>query len=85
MLFNIDMIDQFLECEDDNRTSYADATTSYSTKYIILHTLPCAQDISFVISELQKVAKKTFDWCKNNYMKANPGKYHVIPENTMLS
>ena len=48
LLFNIDLIDLFLECEDDNITSYADDTTPYS----------CAQDISSVISELQRIAKK---------------------------
>ena len=48
LLFNIDLIDLFLECEDDNISSYADDTTPYS----------CAQDISSVISELQRIAKK---------------------------
>ena len=38
LLFNIDLTDLFLECEDDNITSYADDTTPYS----------CAQDISSV-------------------------------------
>ena len=68
LLFNIDLTDLFLECEDDNITSYTDDTTPYS----------CAQDISSVISELQRIAKKIFNWCKNNHIKANPGKCHVI-------
>ena len=68
LLFNIDLIDLFLECEDDNISSYADDTTPYS----------CAQDISSVISELQRITKKFFDWCRNNHMKANPEKCHVI-------
>ena len=46
LLCNIDLIDLFLECEDDNISSYADGTTPYS----------CLQDISFVISELQRIA-----------------------------
>ena len=58
----------FLECEDDNISSYADDTTPYS----------CAQDISSVVSELQRITKKIFDWCRNNHMKANPEKCHVI-------
>ena len=42
-MFDIDLIELFLECDDDNITSYADDdTTPYS----------CAQDISSVISEL---------------------------------
>ena len=61
LLFNIDLIDLFLECEDDNITSYADDTAPYS----------CAKDISSVISELQRIAKLIFDWCRNNHMKAN--------------
>ena len=48
LLFNIDLTDLFLECENDNISSYADDTTPYS----------CAQDISSVISELQRIAKK---------------------------
>ena len=42
LLFNIDLTDLFLKCEDTNIISYADDTTSYSY----------AQDISSVISEL---------------------------------
>ena len=46
LLFNIDLTDLFLECEDDNITSYAIDTTSYS----------CARDISAVISEFQRIS-----------------------------
>ena len=46
LLFNTDLIDLFLECEDDNITSHADDTTPYS----------CAQDISSVISEHESIA-----------------------------
>ena len=67
-LFNIDLIHFFLECDDDNNTSYADDTTPYY----------CAQDISSVISELQKIVKKISDWCRNNHMKVNPRKFHVF-------
>ena len=48
LLFNIDLIDLFLECEDANISSYADDTTAYS----------CGQDIPSLISELQRIAKK---------------------------
>ena len=67
LLFNIDLTDLCLECEDDNFSRYADDTTSYS----------CAQDISSVISELQRIAKRYFDCCRNNHMKANPEKCHL--------
>ena len=68
LLFNIYLIDMFLECEDDQISSYADDATPYS----------CAQDISSVISELQKIAKKFFDWFRKDHMKANPEKCHVM-------
>ena len=45
---------------------------------ITLLLYSCAQDISSVISELQRITKKMFDWCRNNHMKPNPKKYHVI-------
>ena len=55
LLFDIDLIDLFVECEDDNISSYAD------------DTIPCslAQGISSVISELQSIAKNFFDWCRD--------------------
>ena len=67
-LFNIDLIHLILECEDDNITSYANDTNPYFS----------AQDTSFVTSELQRIAKKIFEWGKNNRMKANPRKCYVI-------
>ena len=48
LLFNIDLIDLFLECENDKISNYDDDTTTY----------PCAQDISSVISEFQRIAKQ---------------------------
>ena len=73
LLFNIDLIHLFLEREYDHIISYADDTTPYS----------CTQDISSVISELQRIAKKTLDWCRNNHMKANPEKCHdIVSSNT---
>ena len=42
ILFNINMIDLFYECEDSNVASYADDTTPYS----------CATDIPSVAKEL---------------------------------
>ena len=49
-------------------TSYADGTTPFS----------CAQDMPSVIFELQRFAKKIFDWYNNNHMKANPEKCHAM-------
>ena len=50
LLFNINLIDLFVECEDDNINSYAVDTTSYS----------CPENISSVITNLQRTAKKKF-------------------------
>ena len=68
LLFIIDLTDLFLECEEDNINSYADDTSSYS----------CAEDMSSVITELQRIANKIFRWFENNYVKGNAGKSHVL-------
>ena len=50
LLFNIDLIDLFYECEESNIGSYTDNTTQYS----------CARDTQTVISELK--SSKLFQW-----------------------
>ena len=45
LLFDIDLIDLFYECEESNIVSYADDTTPYS----------CARDTQTVISELKSL------------------------------
>ena len=45
LLFNIDLIDLFYECEESNIASYADDTTPYS----------CVRDTQTVISELKSL------------------------------
>ena len=59
LLFNIDLIDLFFECNDSE--IYADDTTPYS----------CAEDIPSVIMQLQSAASKLFSWFTNNHMKVN--------------
>ena len=68
LLFNIDMINLFYECEDSNVASYADDTTPYS----------CATDIPSLPLEVQTSATKLFRWFKNNHLKVNPGKSHIL-------
>ena len=68
LLFNINMIDLFHECEENDIANYADDTTPYS----------CGTDIPTVISELQDISTKVFNWFGNNHMKANPGKCHQL-------
>ena len=62
------MIDLFYEWEEKDVGNYADDTTPYS----------CDTDISIVISELQGISTKVFNWLGNNHMKANPGKCHLL-------
>ena len=62
------MIDLFYECEENDIENYDDDTTPYS----------CGTDISTVISELQAISTKVFNWFGNNHMKANPGKCHLL-------
>ena len=60
ILFNINMIDLFYECEDD--------TTPYS----------CTTDIPSVALKLQASSSKLFCCFKNNHLKANPEKSHIL-------
>ena len=66
LLFNIDLIDLFYECEESDIASYAEDTTSYS----------CGTDTQSAIAELQITANKLFHWFEYNQLKANPGKSH---------
>ena len=68
LLFNIDLIDLFYECEESNIASYADDTTQYS----------CAKDTQTVISELKSISTKPFHWFQYNYLRAIPGKCHLL-------
>ena len=54
LLFNIDLLDLFYECEESNIASYGDDPTPYS----------CARDTQTVISELRSISKKLFHWLK---------------------
>ena len=71
LLFNIDLTDQFYECQDSNIDNYADDTTPYV----------CGENIRVVISELQSLAVRLLKWFENNHMKANPGKSHILLSN----
>ena len=62
------MINLFYECEESNIASYADDTTPnlYAT------------DIPSLPLEVQASAAKLLHWFKNNHLKANPGKSHIL-------
>ena len=71
LLFNIDLIDLFYECEDSNIANYADDTTPCA----------CGENVRAVISELQSLAFRLLKLFENNYMKVNPGKSHILISN----
>ena len=52
---------------DNEENDIADDTALYS----------CGTDIPTVISELQGISTKDFNWLGNNHLKANPGKCHL--------
>ena len=62
------MINLFYKWEDSNIANYADDTTPnlYAT------------DILSLPLEVQTSATKFFHWFKNNHLKANPGKSHIL-------
>jgi len=68
LLFNIFICDLFLITNDFEMANYADDTTPYV--YGI--------DITSVIDSLEKAGDLVFDWFKNNQMKGNEGKCHIV-------
>ena len=66
--FNINMIDLFYECKENDIANHADDTAPYS----------CGTDIPTIISELQGISTNVFNWFGHNHMKPNPGKYHLL-------
>ena len=63
LLFNIDLIDLFYECEENKIASYADDTTPYS----------CARDTQTVT-----ISSKRFHWFQYYHLKTNPRKCHLL-------
>ena len=62
------MTNLFYECEDSNVASYVVDTTPYS----------CATDTPSLPFGVQASATKLFHWFKNDHLKANPGKSHIL-------
>ena len=68
LLFNIFTCDMFYFVEDFEIANYADDSTPFSTK--INHEL--------VVEELEVSSSVLFTWLRNNYMKANTDKSHLL-------
>ena len=68
LLFNIYLCDLFLFFEDSNIASYADDTTPYT--YM--------DNMELVLAKLEEDSVILIDWINNNYLKANPDKFHIL-------
>ena len=72
LLFNVYLSDLFMFCENSNIANYADDNSPFS----------CNTDIVSVISQLENYSKSLLEWVKNNDLKANPDKFHLILNET---
>ena len=75
LLFNIFLCDLFLFLHDIPVANYADDNTPYCT----------GLKISDLLIKLENAAETLLQWFKDNGMKANPDKYHLLINNTKES
>ena len=68
LLFNIFICDLFLFIPNFDIANYADDNTPYSAN----------NNIADVLSNLKLQSNILNNWFKDNYMKANSGKYHLL-------
>ena len=72
LLFNIFICDLFMFLLEDGSANYADDNTPYST----------GNGIHNIISDLEQASDILSKWFIDNYLKANPDKYHVLLSET---
>ena len=72
LLFNIYICDLFFDIIEIDIANYADDTTPYALD----------SKLENIVKLLEENADKLFDWFSNNYLKANPGKCHLIVNTT---
>ena len=75
LLFNIFLCDLFFFVHDIPVANYPDDNTPYCT----------GLKISDVLIKLENAAKTLLQWFKDNRMKVNPDKYHLLINNTKES
>ena len=68
LLFNIDMCDMFFEKYECHIASYADHNTP----------LTCDSDLYTILSKLKNCTDSLFTWFKENHMKPNSDKCHLL-------
>ena len=72
LLVNISICDLFVFLPENDIANYADGNTRYST----------GSGIHIIISDLEKASDILSNWFQDNYLKANPDKYHLILSDT---
>ena len=72
LLFNIYLSDLFIFLEKSLIANYADDNSPFA----------CGKDIPSVISQLEEDSITLLQWIKNNGLKANPDKFHLILNET---
>ena len=72
LLFNVFICDLFMFMPNQNIANYADDNTPYSAK----------ANMNEVILDLQHSGEVSFSWLKNNCMKANADKSHLLLSQT---
>ena len=75
LLFNIFLCDPFLFLHDVAVANYTDGNTPHCT----------GLKVSDVLMKLENAAETLLQWFKDNRMKANPDKYHLLINNTKES
>ena len=66
--FNVYLSNLFMFIGDSSNANYADDTTPYAL----------GKDLNSVISKLEDDSLRLFDWLRNNILKANPNKSHLL-------
>ena len=72
LLFNVFICDLFMFLPKNGIANYADDNTPYST----------GTGIHNVISDLEQASDILSKWFQDNYLKANPDKYHILLSET---
>ena len=68
LLFNIYISDMFYDIDNCDIVSYADDSTPYTSDF----------NLEEVIKKLELTTSNLFQWFKNNHMKANGDKCHLL-------
>ena len=68
LLFNIYICNKFYDIDDCNIASYADDNTPYTS----------SSNLDALINKLEQRTDNLFQWFRNNHMKANADKCHLL-------